>query len=177
MLAAVRILSRYRSKHRIFRFQTEKCNQCVLIFRRSGAVFGWGKNTFGQLGIGNEVNRSHPVQLKTLRSIGVRHISAGEDFSVFLTHEGGVLTCGAGSYGQLGHGNRNNDVLPRMVFEMMGTTCTQVACGGRHVLTYVPSRGRIYGFGLGSSGQLGNRSTNNALVPQIVVGPWVCFLK
>lgn len=102
----------------------------------------------------------------------MRHVSAGEDFSVFLTHEGGVLTCGAGSYGQLGHGNKINDVLPRMVFEMMGTTCTQVACGSRHVLTFVPSRGRIYGFGLGSSGQLGNRTTNNCLVPQIVVGPW-----
>lgn len=146
----------------------------LTVLVRSGAVFGWGKNTFGQLGIGSEENHCYPVQLKTLRSIGVRHISAGEDFTVFLTHEGGVLTCGAGSYGQLGHGNKSNDVLPRMVCEMMGTTCTQVACGSRHVLTFVPGRGRIYGFGLGSSGQLGNRSTNNALVPQIVVGPWVC---
>lgn len=60
-----------------------------------------------------------------------------------------------------------------MVVELMGTTCTQIACGGRHTLTYVPSRGRLYSFGLGGSGQLGNRGTKNANVPQLVFGPWV----
>ncbi|XP_055315048.1 probable E3 ubiquitin-protein ligase HERC4 isoform X2 [Sitodiplosis mosellana] len=139
---------------------------------KSGAVFGWGKNTFGQLGIGDENPRFYPTQLKTLRSIGVRKVSAGEDFSVFLTLDGGVFSCGAGNFGQLGHGNRNNVSLPRMVVEMMGTQVTQVTCGNRHTLTYVPSRGRIYGFGLNSCGQLGNRSTNNSAVPIVVIGPW-----
>lgn len=139
---------------------------------RSGAVFGWGKNTFGQLGIGNEDPRHYPTQLKTLRSIGVRKVSAGEDFSVFLTLDGGVFSCGAGNFGQLGHGNRNNVSLPRMVVEMMGTQVTQVTCGNRHTLTYVPSRGRVYSFGLNSCGQLGTRSTNNATVPMLVIGPW-----
>lgn len=143
------------------------------VVSKSGAVFGFGKNNSGQLGIGDYVDRLYPTQLKTLRNIGVRHISAGEDFTVFLTQGGGIFTCGAGNYGQTAHGIKGNEVLPRMVFEMMGTTCTQVACGSRHCLTFVPSRGRIYGFGLGSSGQLGNRSTNNALLPQIVLGPWV----
>lgn len=110
--------------------------------------------------------------MKTLRSIGVRHISAGEDFSVFLTVDGGVFTCGCGTFGQLGHGNANNEVLPRKVIELMGTVCSQISCGNRHTLTYVPSRGRIYSFGLGGSGQLGNRTTKNAQVPQVVVGPW-----
>lgn len=126
------------------------------IYSRSGAVFGWGKNTFGQLGIGDENPRHYPTQLKTLRSIGVRKISAGEDFSVFLTNDGGVFSCGAGNFGQLGHGNKNNVSLPRMVVEMMGTQVTQVSCGNRHTLTYVPSRGRMFGFGLNSSGQLGS---------------------
>lgn len=59
-------------------------------------MFGFGKNTNGQLGCGDEQSRFYPTQLKTLRSIGVRHISAGDDFSVFLTMDGGVFTCGAG---------------------------------------------------------------------------------
>lgn len=117
-----------------------------------------GKNTFGQLGIGDENPRFYPTQLKTLRSIGVRKVSAGEDFSVFLTIDGGVFSCGAGNFGQLGHGNRNNVSLPRMVVEMMGTQVTQVTCGNRHTLTYVKSRGRVYSFGLNSCGQLGRLS-------------------
>lgn len=95
---------------------------------RSGAVFGWGKNTFGQLGVGDENPRFYPTQLKTLRSIGVRKVEAGEDFSVFLTSDGGVFSCGAGAFGQLGHGNKSNVSLPRMVVEMMGTQVTQVKC-------------------------------------------------
>lgn len=122
-------------------------------------MFGFGKNSFGQLGVGDENTRFYPTHLKTLRSIGVRKVSAGEDFSVFLTIDGGVFSCGAGQYGQLGHGNKNNVSnnvsLPRMVVEMMGTQVSQIVTGNRHTLTYVPSRGRVFAFGLNSSGQLG----------------------
>lgn len=55
----------------------------------------------------------------------------------------------------------------------MGTTCTQITCGRRHTLTFVPSRGRVYGFGIGTSGQLGTRVSSNSSIPQVVVGPWV----
>lgn len=55
----------------------------------------------------------------------------------------------------------------------MGSTITQISCGGRHTLAMVPSRGRIYGFGLGGSGQLGICKATNATTPQIVLGPWV----
>ncbi|XP_037043609.1 probable E3 ubiquitin-protein ligase HERC4 isoform X1 [Bradysia coprophila] len=140
---------------------------------KSGSVFGWGKNLFGQLGVNDNIDRPYPTHLKTLRSLGVRYVAAGDDFSVFLTSDGQVFTSGAGTYGQLGHGSVQNDYLPRMVVELMGTICTQISTGRRHTLTFVPSRGRIYGFGLGCSGQLGNRSAQNSSVPQVVVGPWV----
>lgn len=55
----------------------------------------------------------------------------------------------------------------------MGSTITQVSCGRRHTLAFVPSRGRVYGFGLGGSGQLGWRQTCSSATPQIVLGPWV----
>ncbi|XP_053673272.1 probable E3 ubiquitin-protein ligase HERC4 [Anopheles nili] len=139
---------------------------------KSGAIFGWGKNTFGQLGLNDLNSRCHPTQLRTLRSLGVRYISCGDDFSVFLTNEGGVFTCGAGTFGQLGHGSCNNEILPRMVFELMGSKITQIACGRRHTLAFVPSRGKIYGFGLSGVGQLGTGMVGNYNTPQIVRGPW-----
>lgn len=120
---------------------------------KSGAVFGFGKNSFGQLGLGDENPRFYPTQLKTLRSIGVRKVAAGEDFSVFLTNDGGVFSCGAAQYGQLGHGNNSNVSLPRMVVEMMGTQVAQIQCGLGHTLAL--ARGRIFAFGLNASGQCG----------------------
>ncbi|XP_069702468.1 probable E3 ubiquitin-protein ligase HERC4 isoform X3 [Periplaneta americana] len=140
---------------------------------KSGAVYGWGKNTFGQLGLSDDNDRHFPSQLKTLRSIKVKYIACGEDFSVFLTKDGGVFTCGAGMYGQLGHGATGNEYLPRKVLELMGSVVTQIACGRRHTLAYVPSRGRVYAFGLGGAGQLGTRATQSASTPQVVLGPWV----
>ncbi|XP_021697448.1 probable E3 ubiquitin-protein ligase HERC4 isoform X1 [Aedes aegypti] len=140
---------------------------------KSGAIFGWGKNTFGQLGLNDLVSRCFPQQLKTLRNLGVRYISCGDDFSAFLTQEGGVFTCGAGTFGQLGHGTCSNEILPRMVFELMGSKITQIACGRRHTLAFVPSRGKIYGFGLGGVGQLGVGVISNYNTPQIVRGPWI----
>ncbi|GFG40937.1 hypothetical protein Cfor_04032 [Coptotermes formosanus] len=139
---------------------------------RSGAVYGWGKNCFGQLGLSDDKDRSFPSQLKTLRSIKVKYIACGEDFSVFLTKDGGVFTCGAGMYGQLGHGSMSNEFLPRKILELMGSTVTQVSCGRRHTLAFVPSRGRVYAFGLGGAGQLGTRTVRSASTPQVVLGPW-----
>ncbi|KAI8120902.1 putative E3 ubiquitin-protein ligase HERC4 [Lucilia cuprina] len=143
------------------------------VISKSGAVFGWGRNNCGQLGLNDYVNRCYPTQLKTLRSLGVRYIACGDEFSVFLTNDGGVFTCGSGRYGQLGHGGNSNEVLPRMVVELMGSTVTQIACGTKHTLALVPSRGRVYGFGLGCAGQLGTRVTNSSPLPQVVLGPWV----
>uniref|UniRef100_T1IPE6 HECT domain-containing protein n=1 Tax=Strigamia maritima TaxID=126957 RepID=T1IPE6_STRMM len=140
---------------------------------KSGAVFSWGKNTFGQLGLNDELNREYPTLLRTLRSHKIKYISCGEDHTATLTKEGGVFTFGAGMYGQLGHNSIANEILPRKVIELMGSIVTQIACGRRHTLAYVASRGRIYSFGLGGSGQLGINSQRNCLTPMAVFGPWV----
>lgn len=95
----------------------------------TGAVFAWGKNSSGQLGLGDTIDRPHPVQLKSLRSQRVTYISCGMDHTVALTKDGGVFTFGAGTYGQLGHGSQAVETLPRMVLELMGSTVTQVASG------------------------------------------------
>ncbi|XP_011882075.1 PREDICTED: probable E3 ubiquitin-protein ligase HERC4 isoform X2 [Vollenhovia emeryi] len=144
----------------------------TVVITKSGAVFSWGRNTFGQLGINDTQQRSLPCQLRTLRNSRVCYATCGEEFSVFLTTDGGVFTCGAGMYGQLGHGNNTNEILPRQVMELMGSTVTQVSCGKRHTLALVPSRGRVYAWGLGGAGQLGNRGSQSATTPQVVLGPW-----
>ncbi|XP_025423302.1 probable E3 ubiquitin-protein ligase HERC4 isoform X2 [Sipha flava] len=143
------------------------------VVSKSGAVFGWGKNDFGQLGLNHKTNVSIPTELNTIRTARVKYISAGEDFSVFLTYDGGVFTCGAGMYGQLGHGSFSNEIVPRKVLELMGSTVTQVTCGRRHTLTLVPSKGRVYSFGLGGVGQLGTKASINSNTPQLVLGPWL----
>ncbi|XP_068113476.1 probable E3 ubiquitin-protein ligase HERC4 isoform X2 [Hyperolius riggenbachi] len=139
----------------------------------SGAVFGWGKNKFGQLGLNDETDRNAPCLLKSLRSQKIVYISCGEDHTAALTKEGGVFTFGAGGYGQLGHNSTNHEINPRKVFELMGSIVTQIACGRQHTLAFVPSSGRIYSFGLGGNGQLGTGSPCNRKSPFTVKGNWI----
>lgn len=130
---------------------------------KSGAVFGWGKNSHGQLGLPDRENKCYPYHLKTLRNVKVCHIACGEDFTVFLTLDGGVFTCGIGEYGQTGHGTTKDELVPRKIMELMGSTVTQVACGRRHMLCRVGER--ILACGYGARGQLGCPHMAFALVP------------
>jgi len=40
-------------------------------------------------------------------------------------------------------------------------------------LALVPSKGRLYSFGLGGVGQLGTKAAINSNTPQLVLGPWL----
>uniref|UniRef100_A0A3Q3L017 HECT and RLD domain containing E3 ubiquitin protein ligase 4 n=1 Tax=Labrus bergylta TaxID=56723 RepID=A0A3Q3L017_9LABR len=97
----------------------------------SGAVFGWGRNKFGQLGL-NDTNvtsclsspvRSNKDKLTTIKNNTNRLTCATR------SQEGGVFTFGAGGYGQLGHNSTNHEINPRKVFELMGNMVTQISCG------------------------------------------------
>ncbi|XP_025774233.1 probable E3 ubiquitin-protein ligase HERC4 isoform X3 [Puma concolor] len=138
----------------------------------SGAIFGWGRNKFGQLGLNDENDRYVPTLLKSLRTQKIVYICCGEDHTAALTKEGGVFTFGAGGYGQLGHNSTSHEINPRKVFELMGSIVTQIACGRQHTSAFVPSSGRIYSFGLGGNGQLGTGSTSNRKSPFTVKGNW-----
>ncbi|XP_006867838.1 PREDICTED: probable E3 ubiquitin-protein ligase HERC3 [Chrysochloris asiatica] len=138
----------------------------------SGAVFGWGMNNAGQLGLSDEKDRESPCHVKLLRMQKVVYISCGEEHTAVLTKNGGVFTFGAGSCGQLGHDSINDEVNPRRVLELMGTEVTQIACGRQHTLAFVPSSGLIYAFGCGARGQLGTGHTCNVKCPSPVKGYW-----
>ncbi|XP_061778902.1 probable E3 ubiquitin-protein ligase HERC3 isoform X1 [Nerophis lumbriciformis] len=131
----------------------------------SGAVFGWGKNRAGQLGLNDKQDRAVPCHIKFLRSQKVVYISCGEEHTAALTKDGGLFTFGEGSSGQLGHGSNNNESLPRRVLELMGTEVSQITCGSHHTLAFVPSSGLVYAFGCNRHGQLGTGTQNNAQSP------------
>lgn len=139
----------------------------------SGAVFAWGRNNCGQLGLSDDKDRDVPNHVKFLRSQKIVYISCGEEHTAALTKSGGVFTFGAGLCGQLGHNFRNNEVNPRRVQELMGSEVSQISCGRQHTVAFVPSSGLVYAFGRGNRGQLGSGHMVNAQVPYRVAGNWV----
>ncbi|KAJ8000858.1 hypothetical protein DPEC_G00184750, partial [Dallia pectoralis] len=131
----------------------------------SGAVFGWGKNTAGQLGLEDTQNRLDPVQIDYLNLKKTIFIACGEEHTAVLTKGGVVFTFGSGHYGQLGHNSLSDELRPRVVGELWGAKVTQIACGRHHTLALVKPSNKIYSFGCGEQGQLGNGVHINQSVP------------
>ncbi|XP_036407759.1 probable E3 ubiquitin-protein ligase HERC3 [Megalops cyprinoides] len=131
----------------------------------SGAVFGWGKNNTGQLGLGDMEDRYCPTPVDSLNLKRTVSISCGEEHTAILNKGGLVFTFGSGRYGQLGHNSNRNELRPRLVAELWGSRVTQLACGRHHTLAYVSFSNTIYSFGRGEQRQLGNGQTSNQNVP------------
>ncbi|XP_029010160.1 probable E3 ubiquitin-protein ligase HERC3 isoform X2 [Betta splendens] len=129
----------------------------------SGAVFSWGRNHRGQLGLGDTTDRDVPVAVHYLDMKKTVSVSCGEDHTVALTKDGAVFTFGSGRHGQLGHNSFRNELRPRLVAELWGSKVIQVACGRQHTLMLTDSR-RIYSCGCGDLGQLG-RGKETPCVP------------
>ncbi|XP_007439326.3 E3 ISG15--protein ligase HERC5-like, partial [Python bivittatus] len=130
-----------------------------------GTVYSWGKNTFGQLGLGDTKDRYIPANVKALEHKKTVFISCGGEHTAVLSKDGSVSTFGAGCFGQLGHNSTRNELFPRLVAELFGAQVTQVACGRWHTLVYIPALGEVYSFGYGAKGQLGEGRKSDQLVP------------
>ncbi|XP_064386075.1 probable E3 ubiquitin-protein ligase HERC4 isoform X2 [Halichondria panicea] len=134
------------------------------VLTRSLYVFGWGRNNFKQLGLGHNIGVGQPTEALSLSSESVRFISCGESHSAALIQKGEVLTFGAASSGQLGHGTLLSPDTPTKVKALHGKQICQVACGRMHTLA-VDSTGLVYSFGQGSGGQLGIPARTNVSTP------------
>ncbi|XP_023781952.1 probable E3 ubiquitin-protein ligase HERC4 isoform X3 [Cyanistes caeruleus] len=136
----------------------------------SGAVYSWGKNSFGQLGLGDTKDKDCPTYVGALEHWKTVFISCGADHTAVLSKEGLVCTFGAGGSGQLGHNSTRNELLPRVVAELWGARVSHIACGRQYTLVYVPSLDKLYFFG-SDDGQLENERKPNQLIPLPINSP------
>ncbi|KAI9538030.1 hypothetical protein NQZ68_019371 [Dissostichus eleginoides] len=130
----------------------------------SGALFSWGSNHCGQLGLGDTTDRHTPTPVHCLNLKKTTHISCGKDHTATLTKDGAVFTFGSGEHGQLGHNSFRDELRPRLVAELWGPKVTKIACGRHHTLVLTDSK-RVYSFGCGEQGQLGHGEESNPSVP------------
>ena len=80
------------------------------ILTKSGKIFFWGRNNFGQLGLGNNENQNTPQELNLPN---IASIHCGENHTIALTKYGKIFIWGYNFYGQLGLGNNQNKNTPQ----------------------------------------------------------------
>uniref|UniRef100_A0A7N9CLE5 HECT and RLD domain containing E3 ubiquitin protein ligase 5 n=1 Tax=Macaca fascicularis TaxID=9541 RepID=A0A7N9CLE5_MACFA len=109
--------------------------------------------------------KDSPSLIEALDNQKVEVLACGGSHSALLTQDGLLFTFGAGKHGQLGHNSTQNELRPCLVAELVGNRVTQIACGRWHTLAYVSDFGKVFSFGSGKDGQLGNGGTLDQLIP------------
>jgi RCC1 and BTB domain-containing protein len=133
-------------------------------------TFGCGKN--GKLGHGDEENRLIPTSISFPDS-SVVQVSCGYKHTAFVTHDGIIYTFGCGNFGQLGHEDMKNRLIPTPIDGFFSVA--QVSCGEYHT-AFVTHDGMIYTFGCGNHGQLGHGDKESRLIPTLIRHPPKLFV-
>jgi len=134
---------------------------------QDGKLYMWGRNNFGQVGIGNTTDRYTPQPVSVSASNGdVTAVAAGDFYSLAI-QDGALYAWGYNGFGQLGIGNTTDRNIPQLV-SGMGEGVTAVAAGQDHCLAI--QDGKLYAWGLNHNGQLGTGNFTNRSTPQPVLG-------
>uniref|UniRef100_A0AAZ3NND1 BTB domain-containing protein n=1 Tax=Oncorhynchus tshawytscha TaxID=74940 RepID=A0AAZ3NND1_ONCTS len=114
----------------------------------NGEVFGWGYNGNGQLGVGNNGNQLTPCRLAALQGLCVLQIASGFAHSLALTDEGLLYAWGANTYGQLGTGNKSNQLSPVHIMAEKESRIVEIAaCHSTHTSACKTQSGQVYMWG------------------------------
>jgi alpha-tubulin suppressor-like RCC1 family protein/subtilisin-like proprotein convertase family protein len=138
----------------------------TLALTSDGQVYGWGKNSDGQLAIENDFI-AEPVAISPTGALNgkfVVAIAAGDSFSVALTSEGEVITWGRNESGELGIDSDDDfNAVPTLVdlSRFDSPRIVAIATGTHHVLA-LAENGNVYAWGANNVGQLGNEETSEA---------------
>ena len=78
------------------------------------SLWTWGRNTYGQLGVGNTTDRSSAVQVTYGGNNWIK-VVCGQNHTVALTANGTLWTWGDNQYGQLGDGTVTAKSIPVLI--------------------------------------------------------------
>nr|KYP38655.1 putative E3 ubiquitin-protein ligase HERC2 [Cajanus cajan] len=146
----------------------------------SDDLFSWGDGTYnvGLLGHGTNVSHWIPKRVSgPLEGLQVISIACGTWHSALATSNGKLFTFGDGTFGVLGHGNRESVAYPKEVQLLSGLKTIKVACGVWHTAAIVEvtfqsgsnvSSRKLFTWGDGDKYRLGHGNKETYLQPTCV---------
>ncbi|MCC2548199.1 hypothetical protein LJY25_17245 [Hymenobacter sp. BT175] len=142
--------------------------------RNDGALYAWGRNNAGQLGLGT-ISNAQPLPVPLAAPAGRQwaQVSGGQSHTLAVCTDGSLHSWGLNSSGELGNGTTQSQTAPAPVPLPAGAVAQQVSAGRSHSLALLAS-GQVLSWGAGQQGQLGTGTTTGRQTPGEVPGLPAC---
>uniref|UniRef100_A0A0D6QXG2 Uncharacterized protein n=1 Tax=Araucaria cunninghamii TaxID=56994 RepID=A0A0D6QXG2_ARACU len=134
----------------------------------SGYVYTWGKGYCGALGHGDEIDKTTPELLTTIKEHRSVQVCARKRKTFVLSDDGLVFGFGWMGFGSLGFVDRgisDKVVSPQVLETLKGYHVSQISTGLYHTVA-VTNKGLVFGFGDNERAQLGQDSLRQCLEPR-----------
>lgn len=145
-----------------------KDHNCALT--KSGDIYCWGDNTYGQLGNGSHFEQNTPIKIDSPKEIKFALLSLNNYHSCALTRDGFAYCWGLNNYGQLGNNTNKEHLTPTSVRMPRSIRFKSLALGAYHTCGLSKS-GQPYCWGANAKGQLGDNSLTDRFTPVSVQMP------
>lgn len=150
--------------------QVDAGNNAMVALTDQGTVYTWGRNDYGQLGVGNTTTSYTPVQVKGVNGVGfltgVTQVVAGQLHFLAVTSDG-IYAWGRNADGQLGDGTATDRSTPVRVVGVGGNGYlpSPTAIAGGYFHTIAITADGVFAWGNNAYGQLGNNTTTLSRTP------------
>jgi alpha-tubulin suppressor-like RCC1 family protein len=140
-----------------------------------GRLWGWGNNTFGQLGDNSVTGRATPVSVAGATKTFCRVGQQKGPSVMALDQYGRAWGWGNNSTGQLGDNSITSRRTPVSVLGAVKTFCK--ISGGSSFSLALDKYGRAWAWGTNANGQLGDNSITSRRTPVSVLGATKTFCE
>jgi len=141
-----------------YRGDANRFQDNYVALKTNGTLWSWGRNDYGQLGLGDTTNRTSPVQVGVVTTWS--QVSSGDASCSAIRSNGTLWSWGYNGDGRLGDGTTTQRNSPVQIGS--DTNWSKVTCGAAHILA-LKNNGTLWSSGRNVEGQLGLGDTSNRI--------------
>ena len=134
-------------------------------------LYSWGKNTYGELGIGTSLDVNIPTPITSLTTKNIIEVKPGGRNTLLIKGDGNIYLCGSNIFGLLAHNsNTQNNALNQKIFKIIKyfeekqRKIKSISIAEFHCLA-LTTEGGILGWGGNLFNKLGQKSKFIAGLP------------